>query len=170
MKLLIPFILLSISLSAGVLTADYVADVRFGPSDEDILTLPFDENHEIHKAPDATLRYPVAFEDGQPVEHAESKLGLSLDLTEFECDGENVSYVLKFENVQFDKWQVIADGPAWRFPTFRSISMHLHGISGKLGEWIDYSSSESNGCRSEDTGFRPSLRIRRADSGVEENE
>ena len=165
MKVRIPAVLLALSLAASAFAADYVADIRFGPSDEDVLTLPFDESREIHKAPDATMRFPITFEDRQPVEYDECGLGLSVDLTEFECDGENVGYDLEYEYRHFDKWQVESNEAVTALlPTFQSYSVHLHGMPGKLGEWMDF------GHRRDDTDLRPSLRIRKADSGEEENE
>ena len=170
MKLLIPSILFSLSLAASALAADYVADVRLEPTDEDFLTLPFNENHEIHKAPDATMRHPMAFENGRPVEYAESALGLSVDLTEFGCDGENVCFKFALEMRELVGWKTDQE---WRMPVVSSRAFYSTPASaprtGKLGEWIDFSSCGSKGCESNDTGFHPSLRIRKADSlSVEE--
>ena len=117
MELLIPSILFSLSLAASALAADYVADVRLEPTDEDFLTLPFNENHEIHKAPDATMRHPMAFEDGRPVEYAESGLGLSVDLTEFGCDGENVCFKFALEMRELVGWKTDQE---WRMPVVSS--------------------------------------------------
>ena len=167
MKVRIPAVLLALSLAASAFAADYVADIRFGPSDGDVLTLPFDESREIHKAFDASMRYPMAFEDLQPVEYDECGLGLSVDLTEFECDGENVGYDLEYEYRHFDKWQVESNEAVTALlPTFQSYSvhLHLHGMPGKLGEWMDF------GHRRDDTDLRPSLRIRKADPAPGENE
>ena len=170
MKHLLPSILLALSLAASTLAADYVADVRVGPSDEDVLTLPFDENREIHKAPDATIRYPMAFEDGRPVKYDESGLGLSVDLTEFGCDGENVSFRYDLEMRELVGWKTDQE---WRMPVISSLAFYSTPDSapriGKLGEWIEFSSGGSNGCGSNDTGFRPSLRIRKADSAPVED-
>lgn len=171
MKLLIPSMLLALSLAASAFAADYVADIRFGPSDEDILTLPFDENREIHKPSDATMRWPMTFEAGQPVEYDECGLGLSLDLTEFECDGENVRFKYALEMRELAGWKTHLE---CRLPAFLIRGFHSAPDSaprtGKLGEWIDFSSCGSNDRESNNSGFCPSLRIRKADSGEEENE
>ena len=159
MKFRIPAVLLALSLAASAFAADYVADIRFGPSDGDVITLSFDENREIHKASDATMRYPVAFGDGQPVEYDECGLGLSVDLTEFECDGKNVRFMCDLEMRELAGWKTYQE---WRMPVISSRDFYSIPHTGKLGEWIGFPS-----CGSDDTGLRYSLRIRKADSPPE---
>lgn len=108
MKLPIPTILLALSLFSTTFAADYayVADIRTSLPEEGIFSLPFDENLEIHKPFDATVRRPEVFDsDGKtPLKHRESGIGLSLDLWDFAREGETVSFQLDWQERKPTGW------------------------------------------------------------------
>ncbi len=100
-------ILFALSISYTAFAADYayVADIRTSLPEEGIFSLPFDENLEIHKPFDATVRRPEVFDsDGNPVKHFESGIGLSLDLWDFAREGETVSFQLDWQERKPTGW------------------------------------------------------------------
>ena len=107
MKLPIPSLLLALALSFSAFAADYayVADIRTSLPEDGIFTLPLDEKLEIHKPFDATVRrLEVLDSDGNPVKHFESGIGLSLDLRDFACEGETVSFRLDWQERKTTGW------------------------------------------------------------------
>lgn len=116
MKLPIPTILLALSLSSTAFAADcaYVADIRTSLPEEGIFSLPFDENLEIHKPFDATVRRPEVLDsDGNPVKHFESGIGLSLDLWDFAREGETVSFQLDWQERKPTGWYAFPLESPW---------------------------------------------------------
>ena len=107
MKLSISSILLALSLTSTVFAAGYayVADIRTSQPEDGILSLPLDGKLEIHTPFDATVRRPEGFDlDRNPLKHRESGIGLSLDLWEFACEGETVSFRLDWQERQPTGW------------------------------------------------------------------
>ena len=99
--------------------------------------LPFDENHEIHKDFDATVRYVSASDPfGAPVDHEEAEIGFALDLTEFTREGNTLRFHMAVESRQITGWK--SKGMMLR-PVFQTNSFHTTPDSGphsvQCGEW-----------------------------------
>lgn len=115
MKLPIPSMILALCLSSTAFAADgaYVADIRTSLPEDGILTLPLDENLELHKPFDATVRRPEVFDGKTPVKHRESGIGLSLDLRDFACEGETVSFQLDWQERKPTGWHAFPLENPW---------------------------------------------------------
>ena len=100
--------------------------------------IPFDENNEIHKGFDATVRYvsesnPV----GAPVGYTEAEIGFSVALTDFTREGNTLRFNMTVESKQIIGWE--STGMMLR-PVFQTKAFHTTADSGprsvQCGEWI----------------------------------
>lgn len=99
--------------------------------------IPFDENGEVHKGFDATVRYVSECDPvGAPVGYAEEKIGISLDLTEFTRNGNTLRFNMAVESRQITGWK--GKGRMLR-PVFQAKTFHTTPDSGphsvQYGEW-----------------------------------
>lgn len=99
--------------------------------------LPFDENLEVHKGFDATVRYVSASDpSGAPAGWTEAEIGFSLDLTGFTRAGNTLRFNFDAESRQIAGWK--STGMMLR-PVFQTNSFHTTPDSGprsvQCGEW-----------------------------------
>ena len=99
--------------------------------------LPFDENLEVHKGFDATVRYVSATDPvGVPVDYAEAGIGFSLDLTEFTRDGNTLRFNMAVESRQITGWK---SKSRMLGPVFQSKTFHTTPDSGpRTVQWCEW--------------------------------
>jgi hypothetical protein len=147
----------------GAKAEEYVVDVRIAAPEEITLTVPFDENNEVHKGFDATVRHPMEFEDGEPCGYEERGIGLALELTDFSCDGEVAECKIELEISRLAGWDSQTTVGLYRLPVFQSRSFQTVPISAKLGEWLIDERWHANAQDLPDLE-KPFIRIRKADT------